>query len=217
MRKNMYRGKNKDNKKWVYGYFVKGVKDDETYIITNHNWLLGDDFIEVIPETVGQYVEQDDIEDNPIYEGDIIQYESKLYIVFFAKDLGFKMKPLKDLYDEEYCGYYIPKKVKRIGNIYDNFNLYQSVIEQKLKTDSTNNQRIVQVLRKNKWVTIPFSQLKKGDTFRMYESNGEPVIDPNNGNPRTEFLAVSELYKDSETGEWCIDIKSECGDIWIIK
>ena len=39
MRKYIYRGKNKNNKKWVYGYFVKGVQDDEAYIITNHNWL----------------------------------------------------------------------------------------------------------------------------------------------------------------------------------
>jgi len=212
MRKNIYRGKNKDNKKWVYGYFVKGVKDDEAYIITNHNWLLGDEFIDVIPETVGQYIEQNDIKDEPIYEGDIIQYETMLYIVFFAKDLGFKMKPLKDLYDEEFCGYYIPKKVKKIGNIHDNFNLYQSVLDQRLKTDGTNVQRIVQVLRKNKWVTIPFTELKKGDTFRMFEANGEPVIDPNNGKPRTKFLAISELYQDSRTGEWCIEIEGGyCG------
>lgn len=213
MRKNIYRGKNKDNKKWVYGYFVKGVKDDEAYIITNHNWLLGDEFIDVIPETVGQYIEQNDIKDEPIYEGDIIQYETMLYIVFFAKDLGFKMKPLKDLYDEEFCGYYIPKKVKKIGNIHDNFNLYQSVLDQRLKTDGTNAQRIVQVLRKNKWVTIPFTELKKGDTFRMFEANGEPVIDPNNGKPRTKFLAISELYQDSRTGEWCIEIEGGyCGN-----
>ena len=138
MRKNLYRGKYKDKKKWVYGYFVKGLQDDEAYIITNHNWLLGDEFIDVIPETVGQYIEQNDIKDEPIYEGDIIQYETMLYIVFFAKDLGFKMKPLKDLYDEEYCGYYIPQKVKKIGNIHDNFNLYQSVLDQRLKTDGTN-------------------------------------------------------------------------------
>ena len=212
MRKNIYRGKNKDNKKWVYGYFVKGLQDDEAYIITNHNWLLGDEFIDVIPETVGQYIEQNDIKDEPIYEGDIIQYETMLYIVFFAKDLGFKMKPLKDLYDEEFCGYYIPKKVKKIGNIHDNFNLYQSVLDQRLKTDGTNAQRIVQVLRKNKWVTIPFTELKKGDTFRMFEANGEPVIDPNNGKPRTKFLAISELYQDSRTGEWCIEIEGGyCG------
>lgn len=213
MRKNIYRGKNKNNKKWVYGYFVKGVQDDEAYIITNHNWLLGDEFIDVIPETVGQYIEQDDIENNPIYEGDIIKYETMLYIVFFAKDLGFKMKPLRDLYDEEYCGYYIPKKVKKIGNIHDNFNLYQAVLDQRLKTDGTNAQRIVQVLRKNKWVTIPFTELKKGDTFRMFEANGEPVIDPNNGKPRTKFLAISELYQDSRTGEWCIEIEGGyCGN-----
>lgn len=213
MRKYIYRGKNKNNKEWVYGYFVKGLQDDEAYIITNHNWLLGDEFIDVIPETVGQYIEQNDIKDEPIYEGDIIQYETMLYIVFFAKDLGFKMKPLKDLYDEEFCGYYIPKKVKKIGNIHDNFNLYQSVLDQRLKTDGTNAQRIVQVLRKNKWVTIPFNELKKGDTFRMFESNGEPVIDFNNGKPRTEFVAISELYQDIRTGEWCIEIEGGyCGN-----
>ena len=97
--------------------------------------------------------------------------------------------------------------------MYDNFNLYQSVLDQRLKTDGTNAQRIVQVLRKNKWVTIPFNELKKGDTFRMFESNGEPVIDFNNGKLRTEFVAISELYQDIRTGEWCIEIEDGyCGN-----
>ena len=46
----------------------------------------------------------------------------------------------------------------------------------------------------------------------MFESNGEPVIDLNNGKPRTDFVAISELYQDIRTGEWCIEIEGEyCG------
>ena len=41
--------------------------------------------------------------------------------------------------------------------------------------------RKVEVLsnRDQQWKEIPFEQLRKGDTFRMFESTGEPVLDEN--------------------------------------
>ncbi len=36
--------------------------------------------------------------------------------------------------------------------------------------------RKVVVLRDDDWQEIPFEQLKNGDTFRMYEPTGEPIL-----------------------------------------
>lgn len=48
MREYKFRGKCVERDKWVYGYYVKGIQEDEAYILKNHNWLLGDDFIKVV-------------------------------------------------------------------------------------------------------------------------------------------------------------------------
>lgn len=61
--------------------------------------------------------------------------------------------------------------------------------------------RKVEVLRKGKWVEVNFSDLHNGDTFRMFESTGEPVID-DEGNAK--FIATSEPYE--YEGVWAIDI-----------
>jgi hypothetical protein len=51
-----FRGKSINTKKWVYGYFVR----DET--LKRGGWGIipgkSDEWIDVIPETVGQYTEK---------------------------------------------------------------------------------------------------------------------------------------------------------------
>lgn len=56
------------------------------------------------------------------------------------------------------------------------------------------------------WNKIEFSEMKKGDIFRMFEPTGEQVIDLNHGNTRTEFLAISDVYIDKQTNQPMIDI-----------
>lgn len=54
-----------------------------------------------------------------------------------------------------------------------------------------SDERKVQRLRDEEWEDILFSQIKVGDTFRLFESTGEPVIGNKND---TEFIATSATY-----------------------
>jgi hypothetical protein len=65
-----------------------------------------------------------------------------------------------------------------------------------------NELRTVEVNRKNKWIQIDFSELVKGDIFRMFEPTSEEVIG-NKG--ETVFQAFSNPYKNDD-GIWQIDI-----------
>lgn len=84
MRPIKFMGKRKDGGGWVFGYYVKshgGYIDDESnriithYILPIDNDEIGfyDDatWIEVIPESVGQFINVKDINDKEIYSGHI--------------------------------------------------------------------------------------------------------------------------------------------------
>ena len=71
MREIKFRGKSVDTKEWVYGgYYEWG---DKSYIIQKD--INTAQMIEVIPETVGQYigVKDNNGEGEEIYEGDVIE------------------------------------------------------------------------------------------------------------------------------------------------
>jgi len=55
--------------------------------------------------------------------------------------------------------------------------------------------RKVEIKQDDVWKEISFSELKTGDTFRMFEKTGEPVKDLNG---RTEFVAANDSYTDEE-------------------
>ncbi len=56
--------------------------------------------------------------------------------------------------------------------------------------------RKIEVLRNNVWVTIKLTEVKKGETFRLFEPDGTPVSHKG----KTEFLA-KEDGKDTVIGE----------------
>lgn len=64
--------------------------------------------------------------------------------------------------------------------------------------------RRTEILTKTQqWKSIPFEQLRKGDTFRMFEPTGEPVLDKSKNNI---FIAHSDPYLTKE-GVYGISIK----------
>jgi hypothetical protein len=88
MRNYLFRGIRVDNGEWVEGYlFDDGLIDSNRMFIgsliiedykglSDDAWdITGTCFYEVIPETVGQYTTQDDINGKKIFDGDIVEFQ----------------------------------------------------------------------------------------------------------------------------------------------
>ncbi len=83
MRDIVYRGRRTDNGEWTYGYLLQDESITRAYVIT---WievkgfertkevtkldLYIQDFVEVLPETVGQYTGHTDVDKDKIFDGD---------------------------------------------------------------------------------------------------------------------------------------------------
>ena len=77
MREYLFRGKRKDNGKWVYGfpYIDRNRNCAITYCEINFQRIS----FEVIPETIGQFIGLCDINGKKIFEGDIFKFEDEVW------------------------------------------------------------------------------------------------------------------------------------------
>lgn len=145
MREILFRGKRVDNGEWVEGYLI--LKGNQTFIssfpyfvgkVHETSWLefCFGGFIEVIPETVGQFTGLTDKNGKKIFEGDVVKivpdYDysddysiSKVYSyngIFCVDYHG-------DDFDSTALGFledYLPDgDFEVIGNIYDNPELLE--------------------------------------------------------------------------------------------
>lgn len=129
MREILFRGKRKDNGKWVEGFY-HCVTDNYTpknihYITTfkridNGEIVLTGPF-EVIPETVGQYTGLKDKNGRKIFEGDIVRYGTDIYEVVFETRCGCGYFGIKMSHIEtwNFCNITPANLMEIIGNIHD--------------------------------------------------------------------------------------------------
>lgn len=135
MREILFRGKRTDNGEWVHGNLVRGCDEKYAYIVEFGNKEMCRNYVDVNPDTVGQYTGLKDKNGTKIFEGDIVKCVdsnnggSFTAIVSFGNpnceyNWGFQLIQMggdnlnTDILlwvDMEEAGAYI----KVIGNIYD--------------------------------------------------------------------------------------------------
>lgn len=95
-KKILFRGKRVDNGEWVYGYYVFQRKrsgafgQTVTELDCNKSLICsvtGDNYWEVIPETVGQYTGLDDAKGKNLFDGDI-------FVPYYVTPMGEVTKDL---------------------------------------------------------------------------------------------------------------------------
>jgi hypothetical protein len=55
------------------------------------------------------------------------------------------------------------------------------------------------------WTPCKFSDVLKGDQFRLFEFTGEPVVDEG----QTEWVADKNAYQVTGTKTWCLESKED--------
>lgn len=127
----LYRGKRKDNGEWVTGYLIQG---NNTYIVTPEaiyymvvsiSYVASVEFVEVIPETVGQCTGLKDKNGNWIFEGDMVKNKAWYVIKYENGGCGLsgfgKTKPIPIMGHWNFNS----DKIEVISNIHDNPELLE--------------------------------------------------------------------------------------------
>lgn len=128
MRTIKFRGKRIDNSEWVVGDLFNATKivvtttSNKGIYTENGSHTFKYEYIEITPETVGQFTGLFDRDGKEIFEGDIIMVRkynnSKGVVVFLDGTFMIEYKYIKREFSE-----YALVAFEVIGNIYDNPDL----------------------------------------------------------------------------------------------
>lgn len=120
-REILFRGWNKKNKKWIYGYYFtyRGnhfiSPDDKVNPLDTYKDYVVDD------DTVGQYTGMKDAKGVKIFEGDIIVDEAYPYIIQYHEEYSqFVAVPKPDVIISFYQKWVNERGLVVIGNVHEN-------------------------------------------------------------------------------------------------
>lgn len=121
MRDIEFRGKRTDNGEWVHGNLVSGCNGKYAYIAGFGNKDLCINYVNVHPETVGQYTGLEDKNGTKIFEGDIVKRfwfdKMCIYQIDYDNVLARFVGRAGINFTAFYCD---SEEFEVVGNIYDN-------------------------------------------------------------------------------------------------
>lgn len=120
MREILFRGKRKNNGKWIYGnYCYDELIDKSGYEDLIIEQPADGETHRVIPETVGQYTGLTDKNGKKIFEGDICKHRSNYSGNTVISVVTYTDGHFLALVDKN-SGFELSDKLEVIGNIHDN-------------------------------------------------------------------------------------------------
>lgn len=125
MREILFRGKRVDNGEWVYGYPYENYRNSclRKLIALPPNEFGRGEYIEVIPETIGQYTGLTDKNGEKIFEGDIFTYKEEYAKIEYDDDSAMFIIQFDDWYMD--FDFLHGHEVEILGNIHDNPELLE--------------------------------------------------------------------------------------------
>ena len=126
-REILFRGWNKKNKRWLYGYYV--VNGGEHFISPGgfvNDLGFYEDYV-VDADTVGQYTGLTDAKGKKIFEGDVIVNQAYPYIIQYHEEYSqFVAVPKPDVTIAFYQQWVNERGLVIIGNVHENQELIKS-------------------------------------------------------------------------------------------